>query len=205
MAKNSWIVKAAPAGKVFEVRNVNRCKVCGRSRALHAEVRHVPHLLPRDGVTGTSPWRDQVELVIGWLGDREIPMSVNDPISDMLTRIRNAGMARKPEVSCPRPRCLSQLRRCSRTRDTSANLRLSIRRRRTSLRSRFAMGPTRSTHPRDPARQQAGSAGLCRAKTRFRGSRADWASRSSARPQGVLTGYEARRRGIGGEVLCTVF
>ena len=24
-------------------------------------------------------------------------------------------------------------------------------------------------------------------------------------PQGVLTGYEARRRGIGGEVLCTVF
>ena len=24
-------------------------------------------------------------------------------------------------------------------------------------------------------------------------------------PEGVLTGYEARRRGIGGEVLCTVF
>ena len=24
-------------------------------------------------------------------------------------------------------------------------------------------------------------------------------------PQGVLTGYEARRRGIGGEVFCTVF
>ena len=23
--------------------------------------------------------------------------------------------------------------------------------------------------------------------------------------QGVMTGYEARRRGIGGEVLCTVF
>ena len=24
-------------------------------------------------------------------------------------------------------------------------------------------------------------------------------------PQGVITGYEARRRGIGGEVICTVF
>ena len=24
-------------------------------------------------------------------------------------------------------------------------------------------------------------------------------------PEGVLTGYEARRRGIGGEVLCTVW
>ena len=24
-------------------------------------------------------------------------------------------------------------------------------------------------------------------------------------PEGVLTGYEARRRGIGGEILCTVF
>ena len=33
-------------------------------------------------------------------------MSVNDPISDMLTRIRNAGMARKPEVLMPSTKVL---------------------------------------------------------------------------------------------------
>src|SRR5215213_1013962 len=33
-------------------------------------------------------------------------MSVNDPISDMLTRIRNGGMARKSEVSMPSTKVL---------------------------------------------------------------------------------------------------
>ena len=33
-------------------------------------------------------------------------MSVNDLISDMLTRIRNAGMARKPEVLMPSTKVL---------------------------------------------------------------------------------------------------
>ena len=32
MAKKSWIVKASQPAK-FEVRNVNRCKLCGRGRA----------------------------------------------------------------------------------------------------------------------------------------------------------------------------
>jgi small subunit ribosomal protein S8 len=33
-------------------------------------------------------------------------MAVNDPISDMLTRIRNAGMARKSEVTMPSTKVL---------------------------------------------------------------------------------------------------
>lgn len=32
MAKKSWIVRAAKPQK-FEVRSVNRCRLCGRSRA----------------------------------------------------------------------------------------------------------------------------------------------------------------------------
>ena len=33
-------------------------------------------------------------------------MSVNDPISDMLTRIRNAGMARQSETTMPSTKVL---------------------------------------------------------------------------------------------------
>lgn len=33
-------------------------------------------------------------------------MSVNDPISDLLTRIRNAGMAHKPEMTMPSTKVL---------------------------------------------------------------------------------------------------
>ncbi|MDQ2682606.1 MAG: 30S ribosomal protein S8, partial [Chloroflexota bacterium] len=36
-------------------------------------------------------------------------MSVNDPISDMLTRIRNAGMARKTEVVMPSTKVLAAI------------------------------------------------------------------------------------------------
>ena len=41
MAKRSWIVKAARPAK-YEVRNVSRCKICGRSRAYHAQVWNMP-------------------------------------------------------------------------------------------------------------------------------------------------------------------
>jgi hypothetical protein len=42
---------------------------------------------------GEIPGPDQGELV------RRIDMSMSDPISDMLTRIRNAQQAEKPSVS----------------------------------------------------------------------------------------------------------
>src|SRR5688500_4279376 len=61
---------------------------------LHAQVRGLPDLLPRAGLGGSPAGRHQVELV-GKVEAGASAMSVNDPISDMLTRIRNAGMARK--------------------------------------------------------------------------------------------------------------
>jgi len=35
---------------------------------LYAEVRHLPHLLPGTCIAGTTPWRDEVELVILLMG-----------------------------------------------------------------------------------------------------------------------------------------
>ena len=46
-------------------------------------------------------------------------MSVNDPISDMLTRIRNAGMARKAEVTMPSTKVLVAIAKILRKRATS--------------------------------------------------------------------------------------
>ena len=62
MAKKCLIVKAAGPPK-FQTRQVNRCHLCGRSRAYMRKVRALPDLLPGAGVGWSPPRRDEVELV----------------------------------------------------------------------------------------------------------------------------------------------
>ena len=132
-------------------------------------------------------------------------MSVNDPISDMLTRIRNAGMARKSETTMPSTKVLVAIANILKEEGYIADFEVIENR----PQDHFESCPPLRRRPeagdsRDQACQQAGSTGLCRQGP-------DPAGRSGlgiavvSTPQGVITGYEARRRGIGGEVLCTVF
>ena len=62
MAKKSLIVKAA-GPRSSQTRQVNRCKLCGRSRAYMRKFGALPDLFPRAGVDWAAPWRDEVELV----------------------------------------------------------------------------------------------------------------------------------------------
>ena len=72
----------------FKVRAYTRCRRCGRPQCGVPQVRAVPHLPARAGARRGDPRRDQGELVRG--GDA--PMTMTDPIADMLTRIRNANV-----------------------------------------------------------------------------------------------------------------
>ena len=75
----------------------------------------------------------------------------------------------------------------------SARDRAALRRRQASRRS---------------ARSSGSASRVCastRARTRSPACESGLGIAIVSTPQGVLTGYEARRRGIGGEVLCTVF
>ena len=90
-------------------------------------------------------------------------MSVNDPISDMLTRIRNAGMARQAETTMPSTKVLVAIanilkeeglyRRFPGRREASPR----STRDRPPLRCRSEAGNTR-----DQAGQQTRSSRLCR-------------------------------------------
>ncbi len=53
----------------FEVRQRNRCKVCGRPRGFLPQVRALPHPLAGSRAAGLSPRRDQGELVSAGSGD----------------------------------------------------------------------------------------------------------------------------------------
>src|SRR5215470_16459791 len=64
---------------------------------LPQEIPALPDLLPEPGARGRASERDQGELV--GAGRRE--MSMTDPIADLLTRIRNAQVAKHKTVDVP--------------------------------------------------------------------------------------------------------
>ena len=64
-----------------------------------AQVRRLPHLLPRTCLQGSDPRRAQGQLVNRSRRKEVYQMLVNDPIADMLTRIRNALIARHDTVT----------------------------------------------------------------------------------------------------------
>ena len=132
-------------------------------------------------------------------------MSVNDPISDMLTRIRNAGLARQAETTMPSTKILVAIAKILKEEGYIADYRVIEKRPQNQL------GGFASLWCRSEAGDSRTAAGQQARLARLR-----WQGRYPAGPQrtghshsqhasGRLTGYEARRRGIGGEVLCTVF
>ena len=67
MAKKSWIVESEPPGEVQhpEQQPVQDLRT---QPGLYAQIWHVPNLFPRNGIAGTAPWRDEVELVVPLTG-----------------------------------------------------------------------------------------------------------------------------------------
>ena len=73
----------------------NRCEITGRPRAYYRKLKMSRIALRELGSQGPDPGPREVELV------RRRDHGMNDPVGDMLTRIRNAQMRRKTKVSTP--------------------------------------------------------------------------------------------------------
>ncbi len=132
-------------------------------------------------------------------------MSVNDPIADFLTRIRNAGMAKHTSVEIPNSRMKANLARILKEegyiedyskRGSGAEAKLVIE---------LKYGP-------DGQRAITGLRRMSRPGRRVYRKQSDIprvldglgvAILSTSR--GILTDHTARRQGIGGEVLCFVY
>ena len=132
-------------------------------------------------------------------------MNISDPIADMLTRIRNASRARHPEVVVPASRTKREIARIlkdegfiadfSEGRDGPTNvLRLNLKY--VDGKAPVVSGLKRISKPglRVYARKTdiprvLGGLGINILTT----------------PKGVMTGRQARKSGIGGEILCEVW
>jgi small subunit ribosomal protein S8 len=132
-------------------------------------------------------------------------MSVNDPISDMLTRIRNAGMAQKNETTMPSTKVLVAIAKILKEEGYIEDFDVVEQRPQNKLVVRLAYGPDKRHSIREIKRISKPGLRVYAGKAELPRVRSGLGIAIVSTPQGVLTGYEARRRGIGGEVLCTVW
>jgi small subunit ribosomal protein S8 len=130
---------------------------------------------------------------------------LTDPIADMLTRIRNANMALHDAVEMPGSTLKAEVARVLKDEGYIADYELREARVGTEL-------VVKLKYSRDRRRVISGLERVSKPGRRV------YADRTSiprilggmgiavmSTSQGVLTGHEARRRGIGGEVICSVW
>ena len=132
-------------------------------------------------------------------------MPVNDPVGDMLTRIRNAVRARHEKVVIPHSRLKVEVLRALKNEGYVAEYAVVEKKPQSEISVQLKYGPERSSvitgikrvsRPglrryvavRDIPRVLGGM-GICILST----------------SRGVLTDTEARKEGVGGELLCTVY
>ncbi len=132
-------------------------------------------------------------------------MSVNDPISDMLTRIRNAGMAQKPDTTMPATKILIAIADILKAEGYILGYEVIEKHPQNQLKIRLSYGPDKRHTIRELKRVSKPGLRVYAGKDTLPRVKSGLGIAIVSTPDGVLTGYEARRRGIGGEVLCTVW
>ena len=132
-------------------------------------------------------------------------MKLTDPVADFLTRLRNAIRARQQKVDVPASRLKLEIARILKEEGYVANFKSTDEEGRKILRVYLKYGPnnesvintiTRISRPgcrvyvgRNEISRVLGGLGINILTT----------------PKGVMTGRQARKEGVGGEVLCEVY
>ena len=131
-------------------------------------------------------------------------MNVTDPIADMLTRIRNAGIARHPQVAMPNSKMREAIAEILKDEGfikdyevlpgkLSSTLLLHLKYTRERRPVPVITGLVRVSKP--GRRHYCGKSEVPRVRSGL-------GVASLSTPRGVMTGDQARRLGVGGEVLC---
>jgi len=131
-------------------------------------------------------------------------MNVTDPIADMLTRIRNAGIARHPQVAMPSSKMRESIAKILKEEGfikdfevlpgkLSSTLLLHLKYTRERRPVPVITGLVRVSKP--------GRRNYC-GKSEIPRVRSGLGIAILSTPRGVMTGQQARRLGVGGEVLC---
>ena len=137
-------------------------------------------------------------------------MSVNDPISDMLTRIRNAGMARNTETKMPSTKILVAIAKILKDEGFLEGFEVADTEQSAQKVLRLKLKYTGERRERRPV--ISGIERVSKPGRRVYTKKQDipWVLSGIgvaiiSTPKGVMTGARARQLGVGGEILCKVW
>ena len=131
-------------------------------------------------------------------------MSLTDPVADFLTRIRNAIKARQQKVDVPASKLKLEIARILKEEGYISNFKATEEEGKKSARVPEVRHRQRVADLRPEARVASRLPRVCRAQRDSARARRTGINILTT-PKGVMTGRQARKEGVGGEVLCEIY
>ncbi len=128
-----------------------------------------------------------------------------DPIADMLTMIRNALQARQAKVDLPASRLKGELARVLKEEGFVAAYKVIEEKKKKVLRVYLKYGPNKQSVITGLRRVSKPGRRVYRQRTEIKPVIGGLGVNILTTPKGIMTGRQARRQGVGGEVLCEVW
>jgi len=132
-------------------------------------------------------------------------MSMTDPIADFLTRIRNANMIRKDRVEMPSSKLKRSLANVLKQEGFIRNYRYLDNKKQGVLRIYLKFGSEKERVITGIQRASKPSVRMYVGKDEIPRIRGGIGVAILSTNQGIMSGKQARKRGVGGEVLCYVW
>jgi small subunit ribosomal protein S8 len=125
-----------------------------------------------------------------------------DPIADLLTRIRNGARAKHPRVDIPASKLKVEVARILKDEGYVANFKLVEEKGKKTLRVFLRYTPDRRSVITDLKRVSRPGSRRYTGKLGIRQVVGGMGISILSTPRGLMTGQDARKEGVGGEILC---
>ena len=132
-------------------------------------------------------------------------MNLTDPVGDFLTRIRNAMRARHQKLDVPASKLKAEIARILKEEGYIANYKPTEEDGMKVIRVYLKYNTNNDSVIRDLKRVSRPGCRVYQGKDEIRRVQGGFGIAILTTPKGVMTGRQARREGVGGELLCEVW
>ncbi|HZZ37642.1 MAG: 30S ribosomal protein S8 [Acidobacteriaceae bacterium] len=132
-------------------------------------------------------------------------MSLTDPVADFLTRIRNSIRARHQKLDVPASKLKAEIARILKEEGYISNFKTTEENGRAVLRVYLKYGANNEAAIRDLERISRPGCRVYIGHDEIRRVQGGLGISIMTTPRGVMTGRQARREKVGGEVLCEIW
>jgi len=136
---------------------------------------------------------------------KEKEMNLTDPVADFLTRIRNSIRARHQKLDVPASKLKLEIARILKEEGYIANYKPTEEDGQKVIRVYLKYGPNSEAVIRDLQRVSKPGCRVYLGRDEIRRVQGGLGISIITTPKGVMTGRQARREGVGGEILCEVW